>query len=72
MRRLEDQVVVLEAIRDVRIELSVSVALGESAIVQQEIMLRLVALYACLDASRVLAVVRSVVTDSNNKREDVA
>lgn len=69
MKRLRDQVLILEAIGQVKRELEDKKA--ESWIVTGEVMVRLATLYSLLDVTRLKAIVETIDkrTESNNERK---
>lgn len=68
MRRLEDQVYVLEAIAQVREELKRAAERGENGIVTGEILMRLSSLYTLLNTDRLLEAAKVADTRARYRR----
>lgn len=67
MKRLSDQVMVLQSIKDVKAELAAANADDPREI--SEIMIRLGTLYACLDIERITRVLRDTDTRDQHRKK---
>jgi len=69
MKRLSDQIMVLQSIKDVKHELKTANANGGNMLEIKDILTRLSTLYACLDVERIANVLRDADTRDQYRKK---